>query len=266
LTTWAAVAEPRTPAPSRSFERIADRYDETRGGEDRGRWFAENLLPLLDHTKPVLEVGIGTGVVAMGLCELGFRIFGVDLSPAMLARAKERIGPRVVLGDARRLPIADSSFDQAYSVWVLHVVGSVPLLLSEVARVLRPGGRYLVVPATNAADPRDKLDYIIRGMHQKLDPLSLHNDDPAYLEEIAPAAGLRFAGAPAMFYRGYEEHPSETLRKLETRSMSFLWDITDDQWREIVQPAIEEIRAMPNLDRPVSRRSTEGVVVLERPV
>jgi ubiquinone/menaquinone biosynthesis C-methylase UbiE len=261
---WAAVAEPETAAASRSFERIAESYDETRGGEDRGRWFAANLLPLLDQTKPILEIGIGTGVVAMGLAELDVRVLGVDLSPAMLAQAKVRIGPRVALGDARRLPIADSSFDQAYSVWVLHVVGSVPLLLTEVARILRPGGRYLVVPATGA-DPKDRLDAIIREMHRKLDPLALHNDNPDYLEAIAPAAGLRFAGAPAMFYRGYDEILSKTLHKLETRSMSFLWDVTDDQWREVVQPVIDEIRAMPDLDKPVGRRSTERVVILEKP-
>jgi ubiquinone/menaquinone biosynthesis C-methylase UbiE len=258
------VAEPGTPAPSRSFERIADSYDQTRGGEERGRQFAEYLFPLLDAKALALEIGIGTGVIAMGLSELGCRVVGIDISPAMLARAKARIGSRVAIGDARRLPVADASFDQAYSVWVLHVIGSVPLLLAEVARILRPGGRYLAVPATGA-DPKDRLDAMIREMHRQLDPSALNNDDPDYLEEIAPAAGLRFVEAPEMFYRGYDENLAETLRKLETGSMSFLWDITDEQWKTVVQPVIDEIKAMPDLDRPVGRRSTERVVILERP-
>ena len=130
-TTSVAVAELSPPGRSRSFERIADRYDETRGGEDRGRRFAANLLPLLDARLPTLEIGIGTGVVAMGLAGLGCRVFGVDISPAMLSRARGRLGPRVAIGDARRLPVAEASFAGAYSVWVLHVVGNVPAVLAE---------------------------------------------------------------------------------------------------------------------------------------
>ena len=51
---------------SLSFERIADRYDATRGGEQRGRRTAASLAPLLDPVWPVVEIGIGTGVIALG--------------------------------------------------------------------------------------------------------------------------------------------------------------------------------------------------------
>ena len=89
---------------SLSFEPIADRYDATRGGEQRGQRTAANLAPLLDPAAPVLEVGIGTGIVALALRQLGFTVVGVDLSPAMAQRARRRLGPVVAVADAAQLP------------------------------------------------------------------------------------------------------------------------------------------------------------------
>jgi ubiquinone/menaquinone biosynthesis C-methylase UbiE len=255
------TSEPGGKSGSLSFDRIADQYDETRGGEDRGRRFAVELAPLLDASHPVLELGVGTGVVAVGLQELGFRVLGLDLSPAMLERAQQRIGPRVAAGDLRRLPVATGAVAQALCVWVLHVVGDVPAALAEIARILRPGGRFLVVPAV-AGDPNDEVNGLVWDMHRKLDPAGARRDDPERLEALAPAAGFRFAGAHAWLPFDYEERPAETLRKLETRSFSSLWDATDEQWQTIVRPVIEAIRAMPDLERPIPRRSTDRVVLL----
>ena len=114
------------------FDRIAESYDETRGGEDRGRRFATELARFLDPALPLLEVGVGTGVVALGLTELGYGVVGVDLSLPMLQAAGRRVGARILQCDARRLPFADGSFDQAYSACVLHVVGDVPALAGSV--------------------------------------------------------------------------------------------------------------------------------------
>jgi ubiquinone/menaquinone biosynthesis C-methylase UbiE len=255
------TSEPEGKSGSLSFDRIADQYDETRGGEDRGRRFAVELAPLLDASLPVLELGVGTGVVALGLQELGFRVLGLDLSFAMLERARHRIGPRLARGDLRRLPVATGSVDQALCVWVLHVTGDVGLALAEVARILRPGGRFLVVPAV-AGDPNDEVNRLIWDMHRNLDPAGARRDDPERLEALAPAAGFRFAGTNAWLPFDYEERPAETLRKLETRSFSSLWNASDEQWEAIVKPVIEAIRAMPDLERPIVRRSTDKVVLL----
>lgn len=249
---------------SQSFDPIADRYDETRGGEDRGRRFAKELLPLLDPSEPVLEVGVGTGLVAKGLQDLGCRVFGVDLSMAMLAQARRRIGPRVAAGDARRLPVADGSIDQALSVWVLHVARGAPEVLREAARILRPGGRYVVVPGM-AGEPRDPVNSLIWDMIRKLDPEGIRRDDPERLRELAPAAGLRFVGAHEWPTYDYEETPATTLHKLESRSFSVLWDVSDEQWRTVVAPVIDAIRSLPSQDAPIRRKSTDQVVVLEKP-
>ncbi|HEY6596686.1 MAG TPA: methyltransferase domain-containing protein, partial [Asanoa sp.] len=68
------------------FDRVADRYDATRGGEERGRALADAVQPWLAPGR-TLEVGVGTGLVAAELRARGFDVYGVDLAPAMVARA-----------------------------------------------------------------------------------------------------------------------------------------------------------------------------------
>src|SRR4051812_8532236 len=116
---------PAGPAPkaSVSFDRIADRYDETRGGEVRGRGHADALAPWVLPDGPLLEVGVGTGVVAAALHGRGISVAGVDLSLAMLRRARDRLGARVVAGDALRLPVRTGAVATVCFVHVLHLVG-----------------------------------------------------------------------------------------------------------------------------------------------
>ena len=249
---------------SLNFGRIADTYDDTRGGEDRGRRFAGELHGMLDPAGPVLEVGIGTGLIALGLADLGHRVLGVDISEAMTRRALQRIGPRVAVGDARRLPLADQSFDQAFSVWVLHVVGDLEAVLSEVARVLRPGGRYLVVPAGSSEEPADPIGRAISRMWRAADPGGRRKDDDHRLRELAPTAGFEVTEARRWQEHDYLESPAQAIAKIENRSYSVLWSLPDDQWRQLVAPVIEELRLLPNPDRPIPRLSTDRVVVLEK--
>jgi SAM-dependent methyltransferase len=250
-------------AESLSFERIADRYDQTRGGEERGRHAAGILDGVLELGPLSLEVGVGTGLVADGLAELGHRVVGVDLSPGMAARAVGRIGPRAAVADARRLPIRDGSFDQAYSVWVLHLVGDVPAVLAEVARVLRSGGRYVVVPGYGQ-DSDDRLSLLFHEMWDALDPEGVRRDNEPRLRQVAPAAGLRVVEA----FRGPDlvrrQSPDEIARNIEERVFSILWDVDEDRWRRHVEPVLEEVRAMPDPERTIERPLPFNVVVLER--
>src|SRR5207244_4496246 len=132
----------RAPSDVTAWDALAADYDRTRGGEERGDQYAADLDDRLPPGPgPVLEVGVGTGVVALGLRQRGRRVVGIDLSAPMLARGRARLGPCLVRGDACRLPFAVRSFPAAVSVWVIHTIGSPQDLLAEVTRVLRPGGR-----------------------------------------------------------------------------------------------------------------------------
>ena len=213
----------------------------------------------------MLEIGIGTGLIALGLQELGFRVLGVDPSEPMASRARERIGPRVVLGDARRLPVRDGAFGQAFSVWVLHVVGDPLAAMTEAARVLAPGGRYVVVPATNHERHGDPIGEALSALWRAADPEGRRRDDEGRLRELAAAVGLEvheIRGWPA---HDYVESPAEAIEKIETRSISVLWDVDELRWDEVVEPVLADLRALPDPERPLERRSTDRAVVLGKP-
>src|SRR3954464_3670700 len=138
---------------SGSFRRAAGFYDSTRVlAPETAAAQTRLLVEALSGTAgPVLEVGIGTGRVALPLVAAGVPVVGVDLSPAMLARlrAKDPCVP-VVVGDATRLPVADRSVGGAVLAHVLHLVADWRVVIAEVERVLRPGG---VLLATRGAAP-----------------------------------------------------------------------------------------------------------------
>ncbi|HEX9377310.1 MAG TPA: class I SAM-dependent methyltransferase [Actinomycetota bacterium] len=251
-----------SPRPPLAFDRVAETYDQTRGGEERGEHYADALGPLLDPGSLTLEIGVGTGIVAMALARRGFRVAGLDVSLPMIRRARDRIGDRVVVGDARRMPFADASVPQAVSVWVLHVVGDVPQMLAEVARVLRPGGRYVVVPGQMQAR-HDEIGERVRALEQALDPERRRNDSPERIAGLAPAAGLRVVGIPEHTWE-FHLAPEAVAQMIEARSQSYLWDVDDERWRTLVVPVIEWLRSLPDPERPIVRRSDERLAVLER--
>ncbi|MGY5106545.1 class I SAM-dependent methyltransferase [Streptomyces sp. 900105245] len=230
---------------AKAFDRVADDYDRMRGGMERGRQAAAQLAGDL-VPGPVLEVGVGTGIVAAGLAELGHRVHGVDLSLPMLSRAAERLAGRVTAGDARALPFRDGTFDNLVFTHVLHLVGDMPRALAEAARVLRAGGRLLAVHGDPAADPDDLVAVLDRlAVLQPPRP-----DTPERLDAAAAAAGLtrlRHEFAP-----DYERAttPRQLLESLERRLPPYLWEVDDETWGRVVEPALAELRGLADPDRP----------------
>jgi SAM-dependent methyltransferase len=249
---------------SLSFERIAGRYDATRGGEQRGRRTAASLAPLLDPICPVVEVGIGTGVVALGLRELGFTVVGVDLSPAMAQRARRRLGPVVAVADAAQLPVADAAIQQAVSVWLLHLVADRAAVLAEVARALRPGGRYLVSLAWLRVPPRDEVERLLFDMRNQLDPTGGWRDDQRQVLDAADSAGFTVVDQRPGSPDEVAQSPAEVADGIEAKTWSSLWDLTDEQWRTVVAPTVAALRALP--DAHVQRRYhiPQRIIVLQR--
>lgn len=102
-------------------------------------------------TGRLLEVGCGQGEFAVWLSRQkpGFEIVGLDFSETAIKlatrRAKaERAGVKFILGDAQALPYADDSFDIVVSCECLEHVPSPSKMAQEIARVLKPGGRFLL--------------------------------------------------------------------------------------------------------------------------
>jgi SAM-dependent methyltransferase len=103
----------------------------------------------------VLEVGGGPGELAERIGrELGAEVVMVDSSPRMVELARAR-GVDARVGDVQELPFADGEFDCAVAAWMLYHVPDLDCGLSELKRVLRPGGRLVAV--TNGRDHMQEL-------------------------------------------------------------------------------------------------------------
>jgi ArsR family transcriptional regulator len=107
------------------------------------------LPALLDPGWTVADLGCGTGIVAEALAPHVARVIGVDASPFQLKEAQRRLrhAGNVELREARleSMPLADESVDAALMMLVLHYVPEPRQALAEAARILRPGGRLLLV-------------------------------------------------------------------------------------------------------------------------
>jgi SAM-dependent methyltransferase len=97
------------------------------------------------HPRRVLEVGCGRGSLAVRIAkELQCEVIGLDASAAMVA-ASTSLGVTTILGDVRDLPFTSNSFDVVMAAWMLYHVSPLDDGLSELARVLRPGGRLVAI-------------------------------------------------------------------------------------------------------------------------
>ena len=232
-------------SPSKSFDRIAGTYDATRGGMERGRRMAADLNPHFSPEDKVLEIGIGTGAVALGLVELGRWVGGIDIAPKMIKQAQERIGSTVVVGDAHRIPIDTSSLSNVYAVLVMHLV-DVEVVMGEVARVLHPGGRFLVSQGQKREPTA--VDEIVAEMNRALTPKLREERVSKRIKDGANHAGLSLTAEILGESAPYGVTPEKEARRIEDRTYSGLWDVDDLRWESIVQPALDKLRALPEPD------------------
>jgi len=90
----------------------------------------------------ILDLGCGDGQLTERIVAAGSNVTGIDASPQMVAAARAR-GVAAEEGPAESLPFADHSFDAVFSNAVLHWVRGQDAMMTEVRRVLRPGGRFV---------------------------------------------------------------------------------------------------------------------------
>ena len=142
------LAARRASAPS-FFAGVAGEWDRLRGELYGERFTDEALLALVPADWVVADLGCGSGTVAARLAPRVARVVGVDASPEMLEAARERTrglsNVELLDGDLAALPIADATCDAALLLLALTHVEEPARALAEMARILRPGGRAVVV-------------------------------------------------------------------------------------------------------------------------
>jgi ubiquinone/menaquinone biosynthesis C-methylase UbiE len=252
--------------PVALYDGVAACYDASRGGERRGDEYAAELDRRLPSAgSPILEVGVGTGVVTLGLRRRGRRVVGLDIAPAMLARAVERLGGGLLLGDARSLPLAAGSVAHAVSVWVTHAVDPPETMFAEVARVLRPGGRYLVCP-TNRAPDGDLIDHLRAAIFERAERVhpTWRRFDVRAAEILAWGERAGFAGrVDPMPARSWETSAAEQIGFIHDRVWPALRGLDDSDFEMVTRPALDALGELS--DGPIVQRAGAEVVVLSLP-
>lgn len=135
------------------WDRRSDDFETAQGVRNRRqkRAWLELLARLAgEPPRAVLDVGTGTGFLALLLAELGHDCRGIDLSPEMIERARRYAAERGVdaeleLGDAEDLPAADASYDLVINRNALWTLPDPERAVREWRRVLKPGGTLAVI-------------------------------------------------------------------------------------------------------------------------
>ncbi len=172
------------------FDRIAPRYDFLNRLLSLRRdvaWRRRVADYLPEQTKQsVLDIATGTADLLLSLFDRSDRVsaaIGVDLAPTMLELgrrkvAKHQLDERVLLvrADALRLPFADRSFDAVTIAFGIRNMTDVPLALTEMRRVLKPGGKVLILEFSMPANP------LVRRLY------------PFHLRGLLPVVGAMISG------------------------------------------------------------------------
>src|SRR6201995_135434 len=182
-----------------AYDRWAPIYDLVFGGLfSKGRDAAIQATNKIGGR--VLEVGVGTGI-SLPLYSPNVRIFGTDISEAMLNKAKQRVAAGrlkniegLAVMDAEKLEFPDNSFDVVMAQYVVTAVPNPEVALDEFSRVLRPGGELIILTRVSADAGMRR--FIEQRLQPVVRPLGFRTAEFAwsrYAQWLAGAKGIELA-------------------------------------------------------------------------
>jgi ubiquinone/menaquinone biosynthesis C-methylase UbiE len=232
-----------------SFDRVAGIYDATRWSgvpPEIMKKLLNTMKELFYGCKTILDIGIGTGRFAEYFKDSGFNVVGIDVSLAMMAKAREKKLRNLVQADAHRLPFRERAFDGAVMIHVLHLVRDWTQVVHEVGRVTRnvvvaevEGGEGFS-PRSRYLELRQELGY----------PLDRFNDGEAGLRRTVPPAAVKLVGD---YWTDVEVH--EEIDLFDRRKSSVSWGVPADVNNRIIQRLHSE-----NPEKTIRRRDIVEVV------
>jgi ubiquinone/menaquinone biosynthesis C-methylase UbiE len=222
------------------FDRAADYYDRTRGYPPG---VAEQVAALLVRAgglhagSRVLELGVGTGRVALPLARHVRELVGVDRSPAMLARLRHKQGAEPIvplIADGNALPLRDHSCSAAIAVHFFHLVADWQGVLREVARVLEPGSMLLL------GEDSQLLPELWDAVHRVVSrPPNIGIE--RQVVDFPCAAGFALAREPLEIPYRTRVELTTFLREIEERVWSATWRMRDDEHAQLLDVMRGEI-------------------------
>ena len=230
------MSSPRSSADdSTVFGPLAATYDELRPVDANWWELFELLVAEADLAgRRVLDVGCGTGRLSAALTERGSRVWGVEASPEMAARARAR-GVHVKVARAEQLPFKDGWFERAVLWLVAHLVER-PAAFAELARVLSPGGRLAIA----TFDPAHFDAYYLNHLFPSLERIDRERfPEPAALVDELARAGFTTRLIPLTQHG--ELGRNETLRRIRGRFISTLRLLDEDEFQAGLERAEREL-------------------------
>ncbi len=238
---------------SLSFDRVAHVYDDTRGyPSGASQAIADALLrygPIAPAAQ-TLEIGIGTGRIALPLLERGVYITGVDISERMTERLRAKVASERAarpdapwgrfearLGDITALPFAAATFDAVIAVHVLHLVPQWRQAFDEALRVLRPGAPLLlgqdVAHGSYVTHPlQDEWVEIVRGLGFEPRRVGV----PSFKDILAEARGRGLHVEERLVADWTTAHtPAQGFSGIADRTWSLTWLVPDDLFAESIR-------------------------------
>ena len=236
-----------------NFDRAADYYDDTRGFPNEQ---IKNVVEFirqqtqLKTTDKLLEIGIGTGRIALPIAPHVHEIHGVDISVQMMARLQQKQTTEAVFltrANAEKLPFPDNSFDAIIIVHVLHLVPDAPAILRELQRVLKPKATLIL-----GESKRDGLSDMVAAW-QSMTIVQGRPGTTVAAEKIL-AAGWQPIGEQSILSYPIYSKPIEMLQIIERRSWSTTWTMDDDLFNR----GVSEVKKVMEANYPDPTQPVEG--------
>lgn len=183
-----------TKAARRFYDRLGAGHDLAERYEGRAKRLALARLDLAPGQQ-LLNVGVGTGKehqkLQAAIAPNGLA-FGLDLSAVMLNLAQSRTGAPLCEGNARHLPFATASFDRLFSSYLLDLLPArdLPGLLVDFGRVLKPGGRMVLVSLTEGVTLPSRALVSLWKMAYAISPVACGGCRPLQLADMVSNAGF----------------------------------------------------------------------------
>ena len=150
-----------------SFNQQAEKYDTSDYSKHSRKCYPFVLNAINNiHFNKVLDLGCGTGIILKEISSKNssVELFGLDLSENMIAQATRRLGTaaKLTVGDAENLPYLDNTFNLVCCVESFHHYPNPKKALSEINRVLKKGGLFLLCDTWTGSPLRQIMNFFIR--------------------------------------------------------------------------------------------------------
>jgi ubiquinone/menaquinone biosynthesis C-methylase UbiE len=233
------------------YNNIAEIYDTTRSLPPAiEQQVAAFILQQVNATPQTtfLELGIGTGLIAIPIVQQGYSYTGIDISQEMMAQIPRKLGTvpdhlTLIQSDASTLDFEDHSFDVVLMRHLMHLISDWQLMLSEIRRVLKPGGVYLYCESPwtpHQTEFEEHWKTVLRQQPGYQMP-SFESGDRATQATVIDwltAQGAIVETAIAAQWQ-VEETVGDRLALYETRDHGTCWTVTDSEFPK----AMQEFRA-----------------------